>query len=106
MEREISVSRFKVEELCFDLRDEGKIAEFKVDPTAFAGRYELTDSEREAISNCDVGTLYEMGVLTHAISALSRAFGNDNATYVRKIRAAAALPENRDQLEVLQKRRR
>jgi hypothetical protein len=99
------MSRYKVEELCFALTSESNAAKFKVDPDTFIANYALTDVEKEAIKGGDVGALYNMGVNTQAIVFLSRAFGYDNAIYVGKLRAAAGLPEIKEQLDILRKRR-
>jgi hypothetical protein len=100
------VSRFRVEELCFALTKKEDVESFKSDPDAFIAKYSLAELEQDAVRNGDIETLYRMGVITQAISALSRAFGNDNATYVRRLRAAAGLPENPEQLQILQSRGR
>jgi hypothetical protein len=100
------VSRYKVEELCFDLGNSANTTRFKADPDAFIASYPLTEAEKEVIKKGDVGALYKMGVLTQAIICLSRAFGYDNATYVSKLRDAAGLPEIKEQIEILTKRSR
>jgi hypothetical protein len=100
------MSRFKVEQLCFALTKKENVERFKGNPDLFIAEYPLTNTEKIAVKTCDLGMLYNMGVLTQAISALSRVFGNSNATYVQKLREAAGLPENRDQLEILKNRGR
>ena len=98
------MSRFKVEELCFDLGEPANAASFKNDPESFMARYNLTEPERRAITAGDIGALYKMGVVTQAIMCLSRAFGYDTAIHVAKLREAAGLPVNNKQLTILQKR--
>lgn len=102
----IQVSRFKVEQLCFALTRKDNVERFKSNPDLFIAEYALTNAEKVAVKNCDIGALYRMGILTQAISALSRVFGNTNATYVQRLREAAGLPENREQLEILKSRGR
>jgi hypothetical protein len=100
------VSRFKIEQLCFALSNRDNVERFKSNPDLFIAEYPLTDIEKVAVKNCDLELLYKMGVLTQAISALSRVFGNTNATYVQRLREAAGLPENPEQLEILKSRGR
>lgn len=99
------MSRFKVEALCFDLGDQANAASFKNDPEAFMARYNITEAEREAIVTGDIGALYKMGVVTQAIVCLSRMFGYDTATHVSKLREAAGLPRNNEQIAILKNRR-
>jgi hypothetical protein len=100
------MSRYKVERLCFALTDKECVEQFKTNTDEFIAKYSLTELEKDAIKNCDIDTLYSMGVITQAISALSRVFGNTNATYVQRLRAAAGLPENKEQLRILTSRGR
>lgn len=65
------MSRYKIEELCFDLGDSANAVKFKEDPDGFIGRYPLMEAEKEAIKKGDIGALYKMGVLTQAILNLS-----------------------------------
>jgi hypothetical protein len=98
------MSRFKLEQLCFDLAKPANAATFKTDPDRFISSYDLTDAEKRAVATGDIETLYKMGVLTQAIASLSRCFGSDNATYVRRLRNAAGLPEVKEQMEILTRR--
>ena len=101
------MSRFKLEQLCFALADKQNAERFKSNPDLFIAEYQpLTDIEKSAVKNCDLALLYRMDVVTQAISALSRVFGNTNATYVQRLREAAGLPENREQMEILKSRGR
>jgi hypothetical protein len=100
------VSRFKIEQLCFSLTNKQNVERFKSNPDLFIAEYPLSDIEKTAVKNCDLAVLYRMGVLTQALAALSRVFGNSNATYVQRLREAAGLPENREQLEILKTRGR
>ena len=98
------MSRFKIEQLCFDLKNDENAAKFKNDPEAYLAHYSVTETEKEAIRQGDVGTLYMMGVLTVAIACLAKVLGYNNATYVRKLRDAAGLPEVTEQMEILKRR--
>lgn len=53
------MSRFKVEELCFDLGNRANLTSFKSNPEAFAARYNLTEGERQAILSGDIGAIYK-----------------------------------------------
>lgn len=98
------MSRFKVEEVCFDLGNEVNVMRFKEDLDGFLAHYSLTESEKESIKKGDIGALYKTGVLTQALACLSRALGHDNATHVRKLRAAVGLPEIPEQIDILKRR--
>jgi hypothetical protein len=98
------MSRFKLEQLCFDLAKPANATNFKADPDSFISSYDLTNVEQHAVATGDIETLYKMGVLTQAIASLSRVFGYDNATYVRRLRNAAGLPEVKEQMEILARR--
>jgi len=100
----IFLSRFKLEQLCFDLGKGDNAANFKANPVAFLSSYSLTEAEREAIKKGDIETLYKMELLTQALASLSRVLGYDNATYVRELRKAAGLPEVGEQMEILSRR--
>ena len=100
------MSRFKVEQLCFDLQNSENAAKFKTDPEAYFAQYSLTEAEKEAVRQGDVGALYKMDVLTSSIACLAEAFGYSNATYVRRLREAAGLPEVPQQMEILKRRER
>jgi hypothetical protein len=93
-----------LEQLCFDLSRPGNAANFKADSGRFIASYNLTESEKQAITTGDIEALYRMGVLTQAIASLSRVFGYDNATHVRRLRNAAGLPEVKEQIEILTRR--
>jgi hypothetical protein len=73
--------------------------------TALFAKYNLSEAERQAVVNGDIGALYKMGVVTQAIMGLSRVFGYDTATHVSKLREAAGLPINNEQLAILKNRR-
>lgn len=103
---ETLMSRFKIEQLCFALAKKENAERFKSNPDLFMADYPLTDIEKQAVKNGDLGALYRMGVLTQAISTISRVFGNSNATYVQRLREAAGLPENPEQQEILKSRGR
>jgi hypothetical protein len=90
--------------MCFDLGKGDNAVKFKANADAFLSSYSLTDGEREAVKNGDIEALYNMAVLTQALASLSRVFGYDNATYVRKLRKAAGLPEVAEQMEILTRR--
>jgi hypothetical protein len=75
-----------------------------MDPERFLAHYCLSQTEKDAIKLGDVGSLYKMGVLTASIAYLARAFGYSNADYIKKLRAAAELPEVPEQIEILKKR--
>ena len=100
------MSRFKTEQLCFDLAKKENMERFKSNPEEFISKYALTEAEKTAIKSCEIETLYTMGVVTQALSTLSRVFGNDNATYVQRLRRACALPEHQEQLRILRNRGR
>ncbi len=98
------MSIFKVEQCCFDLGNSSNATKFKEDPDSFLSNYSLTEAEKQAVKNGDLGALYKLGVVYNAIMGLSRVCGYDNVTYVRKLREAAGLPEIKEQIDVLQKR--
>ena len=98
------MSRFKVEQCCFDIGNSSNAAKFKADPDGFLASYPLTVAEKEALEKGDLGALYKMGATYGAIWSLARAFNYDGVAYIRKLREAAGLPENKEQMEIMQKR--
>lgn len=98
------MSRYKVEEVCFNLGNELHARQFKEDPEGYLLPYSLTQTEKEAIKKGDIGALYKMGVLTQPLASLSRALGYDNATHVRKLREALSLPQIQNQIDILRRR--
>ena len=86
-----------MEELCFDLGKSGNAARFKTAPDDFIAPYRLAPEEAAAVKSGDIEALYRMEILSPAISSLCRVLGMDNVTYVRRLRSAAGLPENKGQ---------
>ncbi|MDP6559046.1 MAG: hypothetical protein QF619_02750 [Candidatus Binatia bacterium] len=74
------MSRFKVEELCFDLGKSGNAARFKTAPDDFIVVYRLAPNEAVAVKSEDIEVLSRMEILSPAISSLCRVLGMSNAT--------------------------
>ena len=98
------MSRFETEKACFALRRDEGLAAFKQDPDAFLSAFDLTDAERRAIREGDIGFLYTHDVLFGALEPMARLFKYDQEEYVRRLRQAAGLPELPEQTEILRKR--
>jgi hypothetical protein len=98
------MSRSEAERACFELRGTADRVAFQSDPGRYLDGYELDETERRAIINGDVGTLYNHGLIYGAIDALARLFGYGNETYVIRLRQAAGLPILGDQIELLRRR--
>ncbi len=57
------MSLYQVQKLLYNLnRDEQFKAQYTIDKVTLLGSYDLTDQEREALSQGDIGLLYVMGV--------------------------------------------
>jgi hypothetical protein len=71
--------------------DEGFLARVKQDPAAAIKDFDLTDEERAAVLNGDVGKLYKWGVHTFILNSTARheVFGVNRQNYLKKILAAA-----------------
>lgn len=98
------MTRIAVEKACFALQSEVKAQQFRADPDALLADYALSEAERAALKRGDVGALYRMDVTYGALGALAKVFGYDDETYVRKLRDAAGLPEDPEQISQLRRR--
>lgn len=57
------MSLYQVQKFLYELnRDEAAQAAYRADPDAALDRYELTDEERTALAEGDIGLLYVLGV--------------------------------------------
>lgn len=57
------MSLYQLQKFLFELnRDETVQAAYRADPDAVLDRYELTDEERTALAEGDIGLLYVLGV--------------------------------------------
>lgn len=98
------MSRFETEKACFALRQEAGVAAFREDPDGFLAGFELTEAERKAIKEGDIGFLYTQDVLFGALEPMAKIFKYDQEEYVRRLREAAGLPEVPEQVEILRRR--
>jgi|EndMetStandDraft_5_1072996.scaffolds.fasta_scaffold1654994_1 hypothetical protein len=71
--------------------DEDFLARTKKDPGGATKDFDLTDAERTALLNGDVGQLYKWGVHTFILNSAARheVFGVNRENYLKRIRAAA-----------------
>jgi hypothetical protein len=98
------MSRYGVEKACYDLADESNRQSFRESPNDYLARYALSPADREKIRTGDVGALYQLDVSAGALGELMRVFDYDMAEYVARLRAAAGLPEDELQLQILRER--
>jgi len=98
------MSRYGIEKACYDLADEWNSSAFKQDPGDYLSRYPLEPAEREEIEAGDVGALYLRDVSAGALSELMRVFDYDMADYVVRLRRAAGMSDDQDQLRILRER--
>ena len=90
------MSTYAVNHLCRQtLRDPAFREAMRADPRAATAALPLTDAEREALVNGEVGELYRMGANTFLLGYLVRfgLLGLDFNNYRARLRAAANLGE-------------
>jgi len=88
------VSLFQVQQCLFDYLRALEDPETKEKPEIRLEGYDLTEEEREALRNGDVGALYAMGTHPVIINGYCRAMGYKRADY-RPLLEKAANPEPR-----------
>jgi hypothetical protein len=71
--------------------DEDFLARTKKDPDTSIKDFDLTDDERAAVLNGDIGQLYKWGVHTFILNSAARheVFGVNRENYLKRVRAAA-----------------
>jgi hypothetical protein len=98
------MSRVSIEKACLGLMQKENIDSFRSVPEQYLSRFALSDSERNAIREGQLGSLFLMDVNYVALNTLARALGFDDEAYVSQLRSAAHLSENPQQLDTLRRR--
>jgi hypothetical protein len=81
------VSLYYVQKLLYQLnRDPGVRKRFEADRSALLDEYELTDEERKAIDQGDVGLLYVMGVNGQLLMHYAALLGQPWDVYINAMR--------------------
>ncbi|HKD46823.1 MAG TPA: hypothetical protein VKB67_04010 [Rhizomicrobium sp.] len=81
------MSLYQLSKLLFQLnRDEGLQARFKLDPEAGVAGFQLTEEERRAVLEPDIGLLYVLGVNGQILMHFAAFSGIDWADYLQRMR--------------------
>ncbi|MCA8894818.1 MAG: hypothetical protein KDA48_06135 [Amphiplicatus sp.] len=81
------MSLYTVQKLLYTLnRDDAAKAEFKAVPSTFANRFNLSDEERAAILERDIGKLYVLGVNGQILMHFAALCGIEWADYLQLMR--------------------
>ncbi len=83
----LDVSLYYTQKLLFQLnRDPGTVRRFKEDLGGLLGEYELTEEERRAIKEADIGLLYVMGVNGQILMHFAALRGYEWSAYIEAMR--------------------
>ena len=81
------MSLYQVQKLIYHIHNQLSLrAEFKSSPDTVLGDYKLADTEKEALLNKDMGTLYRMGVNPWLLLQYANITGVNQPDYLRQIR--------------------
>lgn len=81
------MSLYYLSKLIYDLnRDEACKSDFSADPQAVVARYELTDEERKAVLDPDIGLLYVLGVNGQLLMHYAALRGIEWSDYLQRMR--------------------
>ena len=81
------MSVYQVQKLLFNLHNDLELREaYKRHREEVLGRYDLDDSERRALLQPDVGSLYRMGTHTYLLWAYAGLMGVGREAYFKQIR--------------------
>ena len=81
------MSLYTLSKLLFTLnRDETAKNDFKADPAAFADRFVLTEEERSAIIEHDIGKLFVLGVNGQILMHFGALCGIEWSDYLQRMR--------------------
>lgn len=81
------MSLYTLQKLIYTLnRDDAAKAEFKVEPETFAGRFHLTEEERAAVLEHDIGKLYVLGVNGQILMHFAALVGIEWGDYLQQMR--------------------
>ena len=81
------MSLYQVQKFLFNLnRDEQSKEQYTNDKTTLLRSYDLTDDEREALSQGDIGLLYVMGVNGQILMHYAAFLGNEWFDYLELMR--------------------
>jgi hypothetical protein len=85
------MSLYYLQKLLYNLnRDERVQQRFKSDLPSLLGEYELTDEERAALRESDIGKLYVLGVNGQLLMHLSALIGQPWTEYIAAMREGVA----------------
>ena len=85
------MSLYQLSKLLFTLnRDEVAKDAFHADPAAFVNRYALTEEERQAVLQPDVGLLYVLGVNGQILMHYAALRGIEWSDYLQQMRDGVA----------------
>jgi hypothetical protein len=80
-----------MQKFLFDInRDPGVQQQFKTDRTAVLSRYELTDEERGAVRDGDIGLLYVLGANGQLLMHYAALLGMEWSVYLNSMREGVA----------------
>lgn len=80
-----------MQKFLFDInRDSGVQQQFKTDRTAVLSRYELTDEERGAVRDGDIGLLYVLGANGQLLMHYAALLGMEWSVYINSMREGVA----------------
>ena len=80
-----------MQKFLFDInRDPGVQQQFKADRTAVLARYELTDEERGAVEDGDIGLLYVLGANGQLLMHYAALLGMEWSAYINSMREGVA----------------
>ncbi|QNA85502.1 aromatic ring-opening dioxygenase subunit LigA [Sphingomonas sp. So64.6b] len=81
------MSLYTLSKLLFELnRDEALKAAFVTEPTVVVDRYRLTDDERQAVLEPDIGLLYVLGVNGQILMHYAAQRGIEWSDYLQRMR--------------------
>jgi hypothetical protein len=81
------MSLYQVQKLLFNLHNDLELKEkYKKDPAEVLNKYDLAESERAALLQPDVGTLYRMGTHTYLLWSYGGLMGVTRDVYFKQIR--------------------
>ena len=85
------MSLYQLQKFLYDInRDAGLQAEYRTQPQALLGRYELTDEERAALLAGDVGLIYVLGANGQLLMHFAAFLGLSWPAYIQAMRDGVA----------------
>jgi hypothetical protein len=87
------MSVYQVQKLLFNLHNDLELKErYRENPHEVLKRYDLADSERKALLEPDVGSLYRMGTHTYLLWAYGNLMGVSREAYFEQIGSGSSNP--------------